>query len=113
MAEGSLLPREKTREPAGPGSAPPGYLWASLPLLPSASRTACVMRICAEDIDYLRTMNRPKGQPIVIAIMGGVAGYVLCGEALRRVDPSMDSSVIRFFSALAGIVLAGIAWKMG
>ncbi len=61
---------------------------------------------CAEDVDYLRTMNRPKGQPIVIAIMGGVAGYVLCGEALRMVDPSMDSSVIRFFSALAGIVLA-------
>jgi hypothetical protein len=58
-------------------------------------------------------MNRPKGQYFVIAIMGGVAGYVLCGEVLRRVDPSMDSSVIRFFSAVAGIVFAGIAWKIG
>ena len=62
---------------------------------------------------HAATMNRPKGQPIVIAIMGGVAGYVLCGEALRRVDASMDSSVIRFFSALAGIVFVGIAWKIG
>ena len=45
--------------------------------------------------------------------MGAVAGYVLCGEALRMVDPAMDRSLIRFFSALAGIVLAGIAWKAG
>jgi hypothetical protein len=58
-------------------------------------------------------MSRPKLQRIVISSMGAVAGYVLCGEALRMVDPSTDSSVIRFFSALAGIVFAGVAWKVG
>jgi hypothetical protein len=58
-------------------------------------------------------MNRPNLQRIMIACLGAVCGYVLCGEALRMVDPAMDRSVIRFFSALAGMTLAGIAWKVG
>jgi hypothetical protein len=58
-------------------------------------------------------MNPPKVQRIVIATLGAFCGYVLCGEALRMVDPSMDSSVIRFFSTLVGIVLAAIAWRVG
>ena len=58
-------------------------------------------------------MSRSKLQSIVISSMGAVAGYVLCGVALRMVDPAMDRSLIRLFSALAGIVLAGIAWKAG
>ncbi len=58
-------------------------------------------------------INPPKAQRLVIAGVGAVAGYVLCGEALRMVDPVMDLGVIRFFSALAAIAFAGIAWKVG
>jgi len=56
-------------------------------------------------------MKQPKIQRTVIAGMGAVAGFALCGTVLITVDPAMDLTVIRFFSALAGIVLAGIMWK--
>jgi hypothetical protein len=58
-------------------------------------------------------MNRPKVQRTIIASLGSVAGFVLCGTVLIMVDPAMDLNVIRLLSALAGIVLAGIMWKAG
>jgi len=54
-----------------------------------------------------------KARRIIVAGMGAVAGFMLCGTVLIMADPSMDLSVIRFFSVLAGILLAGIAWRFG
>ncbi len=60
-------------------------------------------------------MDRPKAnlQRIVMAGLGAVAGYMLCGFILEMIDPSTDVSVLRFFSALAGLVCAAVAWKVG
>ena len=58
-------------------------------------------------------MKQPRVQRNVIAGMGAVAGFMLCGTVLITVDPAMDLTVIRFFSALTGIVLAGVMWKAG
>jgi len=49
---------------------------------------------------------------VLIAGLGAAVGYVLCGGILHIIDPFMDVSVARFFSALAGIVFAAIAWKV-
>jgi hypothetical protein len=51
-------------------------------------------------------------QRILIGGLGAVAGYMLCGWILHMIDPFMDVSVARFFSALVGIVFAAIAWKV-
>jgi hypothetical protein len=48
----------------------------------------------------------------LIAGLGAVAGYMLCGVILEMIAPATDVSVARFFSALAGMVFAGIAWKI-
>ncbi len=48
-----------------------------------------------------------------MAGLGAVAGYMLCGFILEMIDPSTDVSVLRFFSALAGLVCAAVAWKVG
>ena len=60
-------------------------------------------------------MNRPKAnlRRIGMAGLGAVIGYTLCGFILEMIAPSMDVSVIRFFSALTGLVYAAVAWKIG
>ena len=57
---------------------------------------------------------RPKANPerFLIAGLGAAAGYMLCGVILEMIGPSRDESVIRLFSALAGVLFAGIAWKV-
>jgi hypothetical protein len=65
--------------------------------------------------DILHTENlQPKANMdrVLIAGLGAAAGYMLCGGILHMIDPFMDVSVARFFSALAGIVFAAIAWKV-
>ena len=57
---------------------------------------------------------RPKAnlERVLIAGLGAVAGYMLCWMILKMIDPTMDVSVARFFSALTGVVFAGIAWNI-
>jgi hypothetical protein len=49
---------------------------------------------------------------LLIAGLGAFAGYMLCGEILRMIDPFTDVSMIRFFSAITGMVFAAIAWHV-
>ena len=49
----------------------------------------------------------------LIAGLGVMAGYMLCGVILRMIGPSSDESVIRLFSVLAGVLFASVAWKIG
>ena len=64
---------------------------------------------------HLTLELRPKASPerFLITGMGAVAGYMLCGVILRMIGPSSDESVIRLFSALAGVLFAAVAWKIG
>jgi hypothetical protein len=70
-------------------------------------------RACPENV--LRQELRPKAstERLLITGLGAVAGYMLCGMILRMIGPSSDESVIRWFSALAGVLFAAVAWKIG
>ena len=51
-------------------------------------------------------------QRVIILVLAAITGYMLCGGILRMIDPFMDVSVTRFFSALTGLVFAAIAWRV-
>jgi hypothetical protein len=48
----------------------------------------------------------------LIAGLGAFAGYMLCGAILQTIDPFTDVTMIRFFSAITGMVFAAIAWHV-
>jgi hypothetical protein len=67
----------------------------------------------------VRCPKTPLSQPCqanlersLIAGLGAVAGYMLCGWILYMIDPFTDVSVSRFFRVIAGVVFAAIAWKV-
>jgi hypothetical protein len=48
----------------------------------------------------------------LIAGLGVMAGYMLCGGIFNIIDPFADVSVVRFFSALTGLLFAAIVLKV-
>jgi hypothetical protein len=56
--------------------------------------------------------REPGLERILLVLLGAVAGYMLAGVVLVKVDPLMQPEYVRFFSVLAGIALAAIAAKV-
>jgi hypothetical protein len=49
---------------------------------------------------------------ILIALLGAAAGFTLCSAVLQKSQPLMSTPDIRFFSIVAAILFAGVAWKV-
>ena len=49
---------------------------------------------------------------ILIALLGAAAGFILCSAILQKSQPLMRTQDIHFFSIVAAILFAGVAWKV-
>jgi SpoU rRNA methylase family enzyme len=48
---------------------------------------------------------------ILIVLLGAAAGFTLCGAILQKSEPLMVKQDVYFFSVVAAILFAGLAWK--
>ncbi len=57
-------------------------------------------------------LAKPRYSPkrILIAILAAAAGFTLCLVTLQKSDPLMALQDVYFFSFVAAILFAGIAW---
>jgi hypothetical protein len=59
-------------------------------------------------------LAKPRYNPkrILIALLAAAAGFILCLVILQKSDPLMALQDVYFFSVVAALLFAGIAWKI-
>ncbi|MBZ5590842.1 MAG: hypothetical protein LAP39_01295 [Acidobacteriia bacterium] len=59
-----------------------------------------------------RTKPGHRLRRILIALLAAVAAFILCDVILQQSDPLMAPQDVLFFSAVAAVLIAGIAWRV-